>query len=97
MKVPTSTRQEFRSQKNPYTVVEVPHTSQKAVVWCGMHKNGINSSFFFTDSAVTGESYKSMLYYCAMVKVLDLRAYTIFRQDRAFSHWFVQVRSYLDT
>lgn len=84
-------------RENPHTVVGVPQTSEKVMVWCGMHKTKIIGPYFFSEPTVTGESYKRMLRYYAMPKVMDLPASPIFQQDGAPPHWSLAVRSYLDT
>lgn len=84
-------------QDNPYTVVKVPHTSQKVAIWCGVLKPKIIGLNLFSEPTVTGENYKRLLRYFAMGKVLDLPASQIFQQNGAPSHWSADVRSYLDT
>lgn len=46
---------------------------------------------------MNGESYKRMLRYYAMPKIIELPGSPIFQQDGARPHWAINVRRYLDT
>lgn len=80
-----------------HTVVEVPHTSQNIVIWCGMHKTKALGHYFFSKRTVTGENYKRMVCDYAIPKKQNLPASPIFQQDDAPPHWSVDARSYSDT
>lgn len=67
-------------QKHLHTVVGLPHTSEKFVVWCGMLRNKIIGPYVFSEPIVTRENYKMMRQHYAISKVLNLTASPIFHR-----------------
>lgn len=83
--------------ENTHNVVEVQQTAKKVMICCGVHKPKTVDPLLFSEQTIAVESYKRMLPYHAMPKVMDMSHYQIFQQDGAPSHKSVAVRGYLDT
>jgi hypothetical protein len=82
--------------ENPHSVREHVRDSKKVNVWCGMMKDRIIGSFFFTEPTATGNIYLDMLEHFAVPQLLPQRPNVIFQQDGASLHWSLDVRDFLD-
>ena len=47
--------------EKPETVIGIPQSSTKVMVWCAMHKTKLVGPYFFRQSSVDAAAYKSML------------------------------------
>ena len=81
------------ASNNPHRQVEVPHSQQSVMVWCGLSSQGLIGPHFF-DGSVNSESYLNVLE--TVVWPAVRRRGLTFQQDGAPAHYSLRVRQWLE-
>lgn len=81
------------SVANPHAQVDVSHSHQSIMVWCGISSSGLVGPYFF-DSPVNAQAYLRVLEEIVWPYARHRRL--TFQQDGAAAHYSLVVRNWLD-